>query len=60
MNKPLLVLLDSSAAFGTFDHSILLDRLYMLIDISSVALHWFKSYLTEIYLESLFVLNLLD
>uniref|UniRef100_A0A8C1PJZ8 Reverse transcriptase domain-containing protein n=1 Tax=Cyprinus carpio TaxID=7962 RepID=A0A8C1PJZ8_CYPCA len=41
----LLVLLDHSAAFDTFDHNILLHRLENFVGINGSALAWFKSYL---------------
>ena len=45
----LLVMLDLhvSAAFDTVNHKILLERLQHDIDISGVALQWFKSYLSN-------------
>jgi hypothetical protein len=43
----ILVLLDSSTAFDTVDHAILLERLHNNIGVSGVALKWFHSYLTE-------------
>ena len=42
----LVTLLDLSAAFDTLDHSVLLHRLETTFGIHSVALSWFKSYLT--------------
>ena len=39
-------LLDLSAAFGTIDHAILLDRRNVYYGISELALSWFKSYLS--------------
>ena len=43
----LVTLLDLSAAFDTLDHSVLLHRLETTFGIHSLALSWFKSYLTE-------------
>ncbi len=43
----LLVLLDLSAAFGTIDHNIILNRLENFVGISGSALAWFKSYLSN-------------
>ena len=39
-----LVLFDLSAAFGTIDHQIVLQRLEQFISIKGTALNWFKSY----------------
>ena len=44
-----LTLLDSSGAFGTIDHNILIKRLSMWYGISGTALSWFSSYLTDRY-----------
>ncbi len=43
----ILVLLDSSAAFDTIDHNILLNRLSERIGIKGKALQWFSSYLSD-------------
>ena len=42
-----LVLLDLSAAFDTFDHSILLNRLHKRYGITGTAMSWFETYLTD-------------
>ncbi len=39
-----LVLLDLTAAFGTVDHAVLIDRLEHCVGLRGVALDWFKSY----------------
>jgi len=43
----ILASLDLSAAFDTFDHSILLNRLHSTFGISGAALQWITSYLTN-------------
>ena len=46
----LLALLDMSAAFGTVDHSILLQRLQPLrvsYGVTGLALQWLRSFLTD-------------
>ena len=43
----LVTLLNLSAAFDTLDNSVLLHRLETTFGIHSLALSWFKSYLTE-------------
>lgn len=42
-----LVLMDFSAAFGTNDHRILIQRLDHLTCIKGITLCWFKSYLWD-------------
>ena len=42
-----LLLLDLSAAFDTINHDLLIKKLAKLYGISSVALNWFKSYLSD-------------
>ena len=46
-NSVALILLDSSAAFDTVDHAILIDRLEKTFQITGNALKWIKSYLTD-------------
>ena len=41
----ILVLLDLSAAFDTYDHQILLARLRKYFNFTETALKWFSSYL---------------
>ena len=41
------VLLDHSAAFNTIDHDTLLRRMETQFAVISVALHWFRFYLTN-------------
>ena len=43
----ILILLDLSAAFGTVDHAILLDRLKTWVSIKDTAFSWFYSYLSD-------------
>ena len=43
----LLVLLDLSDTFDTFDHHLLLTRLQSNIEIHDLSFDWFKSYLTD-------------
>ncbi len=43
----MLVLLDMSAAFDTIDHKIILWRQSKICGISTTALKWFTSYLTN-------------
>lgn len=42
-----LVLLDSSAAFDSVDHKILIDRLQNWIGLSGPVLNWFRSCLID-------------
>ena len=42
-----LVLLDVSSAFDNVDHQILLERMENYVGISSMALQWFRSYLSD-------------
>ena len=39
--------LDISAAFDMISHDVLIDRLHVDFDLSSTALNWIASYLTE-------------
>ena len=43
----ILTLLDTSAAFDTINHTILLTRLEYTFGVHSTALAWFKSYLYD-------------
>lgn len=45
--RTVVVLVDLSAAFGTVDHAILLDRLQRLYGYTGVVLHWLESHLSD-------------
>lgn len=42
-----LVQLDLSAAFGSVDHNIIIERLKTWVAISGIALQWFSSYVSN-------------
>jgi len=50
-HRPVLILLDLTAAFDTVNHDIVLQRLHMSFGINDVALQWFHD-------SCLFILNL--
>ena len=52
-NISVLLPLDLSADFDTFDHLILLSRLNSVFGIQSTALQWFQSYVSDRYISPL-------
>ena len=42
-----MLLLDLSAAFGTVDHNVMLQRLTHDVGVGQTALKWFKSYMSD-------------